>query len=227
MFVYIELKSEKLLKKVVSMFGMLDYRAHKLYLLMFGVPWFLFRWMIIIGLPFVYYAIGLQLAENRLLQIITSLIALFFIEIIVAVAVTYLDKLFMFIFNLFVDVISVDERTKEESLLVVKNGDVAIKLIEIGKKHPKDWSDEDIAFYHRGFFAWFFREKIIQRFENVRNYFIENPNLFYNGWDLNGYLSKNNLSISLLEKIVTNSTYRVTAISYSITIILLISNPFN
>jgi hypothetical protein len=209
------------------MFGMLDYRAHKLYLLMFGIPWFVFRWVIIIGLPFVYYAIGLQVAENRLLQIITSLIALFFIEIIVAVAVTYLDKFFMFIFNLFVDVISVDERTIEESLLVVKIGDVAIKSIEIGKKHPKDWSDEDIAFYHRGFFAWFFREKITHRFENIRNYFIENPNLFYNGWDVNNYLSNNNISISLWEKIVTNPTYRNSAISYSITIILLISNPFN
>jgi len=207
------------------MFGMLDYRAHKLYLIMFGIPWFVFRWMIIIGLPFIYYGIGLKVADNRLLQIITSLIALFFIEIIVAIAVTYLDKFFMFIFNLFVDVISVDERTKEESLSVVKMGDTAIKLIEIGKKHPKDWSDEDIAFYHRGFFAWFFKETITHRLEMVKNYFVENPTVVFNEWNIKDYLSKNNLSMSIWEHLITNSTYRVSAISYSITIVLLISNP--
>lgn len=43
----------------------------------------------------------------------------------------------MFVFNLFVDVISADERTKEESIFVVKLGDTAIRLIEIGKNSQK------------------------------------------------------------------------------------------
>lgn len=62
------------------MFGMLDYRAHKLYLLLFGIPWYVIRWMIIIGLPFIYYGIGLKVADNRLLQIVVSLFALFLLK---------------------------------------------------------------------------------------------------------------------------------------------------
>ena len=208
------------------MFGMLDYRAHKLYLLLFGIPWFVFRWMIIIGLPFIYYGIGLKVADNRLLQIVASLFALFFIEIIVAIVVTYLDKFLMFVFKLFVDVIPDDGRTEEESLSVVKLGDVAIKLIDARKKHPKDWTDEDIAFFHRGFFGWFFKDVITHRLEMLRNYFTENPNIEITEWTTKDYLSKNNLSMSVWEHLFTNQTYRVTAISYSITIVLLISNPW-
>lgn len=208
------------------MFGMLDYRAHKLFLLMFGIPCFVIRWMIIIGLPFVYYGIGVNVADNRLLQIAASLFALFFIEIIVAIAVTYLDKFLMFVFNLFVDVIPTDGRTKEESLSVVKLGDVAIKLIEVNKKHPKDWTDEDIAFFHRGFFRWFFKDVITHRLEMLKSYYAENPSIQPNEWTTKDYLSKNNLTMSVWEHLFTNQAYRVTAISYSITIVLLISNPW-
>lgn len=208
------------------MFGMLDYRAHKLYLLLFGIPWFVIRWVIIIGLPFLYYGIGHQVAENRLLQIVASLVALFIIEIFVAIGATYIDKFFMFIFNLFVDVISADGRTKEESILVVKSGEVAIKLIELGKKHPRDWTDEDVAFYHRGFFAWFFKDTISHRIEMIKNYFIENPNVTFNEWNIRDYLSKNNLTMSIFEHLFTNKNYRASAISYSITIALLIFNPW-
>lgn len=208
------------------MFGMLDYRAHKLYLLLFGIPWFVLRWVIIIGLPFLYYGIGQQLAENRLLQIVISLVALFFIEIFVVLGATYIDKLFMFIFNLLVDIIPADDRTKEEAVLVVKSGEVAIKLIELEKKHPSTWTDEDVAFYHRGFFAWFFKDTIKHRINMIREYFVQNPELAFNQWNIKNYLLENNLSMSFWENVVTNATYRATAISYSITFLLLIFNPW-
>jgi hypothetical protein len=208
------------------MFGMLDYRAHKLYLLMFGIPWFVLRWAIIIGLPFLYYGIGQQIAENRFLQIVASLVALFFIEILVVLGATYIDKLFMFVFNLFVDIIPADDRNKEEAILVVKSGQVAIKLIELEKKHPSTWTEEDTDFYHRGFFAWFFKNTIKHRINMIRDYFVENSDLAFNQWNIKNYLSKNNLQMSFWENIVTNATYRATAISYSITILLLILNPW-
>jgi hypothetical protein len=208
------------------MFGMLDYRAHKLYLLLFGIPWFVIRWIIIIGIPFLTYGLGHQVADNRLLQIVVSLFAVFIIEIFVFIGATYIDKLFMFIFNLFVDVISADDRTKEESIFVVKSGDVAIKLIELDKKHLRDWTDEDIAFYHRGFFAWFFKEEITHRFEMLKIYFTENPNVPFNEWNVKEYLAKINLKMSIFEHILTNQNYRASAISYSITIALLIANPW-
>jgi hypothetical protein len=208
------------------MFGMLDYRAHKLYLLLFGIPWFVIRWMIILGLPFLYYGIGHQVADNRLLQILVSVIALFIIEIFVVLGAAYIDKFFMFIFNLFVDVLPAEDRTKEESIFVVKSGDVAIKLIELGKKHPREWTDEDVAFYHRGFFAWFFKEAISHRFEMIKNYFIENPDVAFNEWNIKNYLTKNKLSMSFIENLITNPAYRASAISYSITFLLLLFNPW-
>jgi len=208
------------------MFGMLDYRAHKLYLLLFGIPLFAIRWMITIGLPFLYYGIGHQVAENRLLQIVASVLSIFIIGIFVVISVTYIEKFFMFIFNLFVDVISTNERTKEESIFVVRSGEVAIKLIEVDKKHPRDWTDEDIAFYHRGFFAWFFKDAITHRFEMVRIYFIENPNIFFNQRSVREYLEKNNLKKSIFERLFTNQNYRASAIFYLITIALLVVNPW-
>jgi hypothetical protein len=208
------------------MFGMLDYRAHKLYLLLFGIPWFVIRWMIIFGLPFLYYGIGHQVADNRLLQIAVSLIALFIIEIFVIIGAAYIEKFFMFIFNLFIDVVPAGDRTKEEAIFVVRSGDVAIKIIELGKKHPREWTDEDAAFYHRGFFGWFFKEAISHRFEMIKNYFIENPDIAFNEWNIKNYLSKNNLSMSLLERLFTNAAYRASAISYSLTLLLLLFNPW-
>jgi hypothetical protein len=208
------------------MFGMLDYRAHKLYLLMFGIPWFVIRWSAIIGLPFFYYAIGLQLANIRFFQIVITLLALFIVEIVVALVASYLDKLFMFIFTIFIDIIPFNDRTKEESITVVKFGDVGIKLIELGKKHPKEWTDEDIAFYHRGFFASFFKDTIEKRLTSVKKYFTENQEIEFTQWNVKVFLTNNKLSITLLETWVTNANYRAATISYLITLVLMISNPW-
>ena len=62
------------------MFGMLDYRAYKLYLILFFIPLFLLTLFQVFGLPFIYYAIGANLAENRILEIIISMIALLIIR---------------------------------------------------------------------------------------------------------------------------------------------------
>ena len=193
---------------------------------MFGIPWFVIRWGALIGLPFLYYAIGLHFAENRFFQIIVSLLALFFIEFIVAFAAAYLDKLFMYIFNIFVDVIPCAERTKDESMSVVRFGDVGIKVIELGKKHPSNWTDEDIAFYHRGFFASFFKDTIEHRFNMVKRYFIENHEVQFTDWNVKVFLTSNNLSVTLFEQWVTNANYRAATISYLITIYLLLANPW-
>ena len=47
---------------------MLDYRAHKLYLILFGPIWFFIKWASVIGFPFMYYSIGLAIfdpTDNR------------------------------------------------------------------------------------------------------------------------------------------------------------------
>jgi hypothetical protein len=208
------------------MFGMLDYRAHKLFLILFGIPWFILRWIAILGLPFAYYAIGLSVADNRLLQIGASLIALFIGEIIWLVIVTYLDKLFMFLFNLFVDVIPADGRTQEQALMVVKGGKQAIRMLNVGSKHPNEWSDDDLMAYKDSIFTFFYRDKIETRINLIKDYYAENPNAYVNESVIKGVLKKNGLEVDWLENVISNPQWRAMAISYGLTAYLLLFNPF-
>jgi hypothetical protein len=74
------------------MFGMLDYRAHKLYLMIFGIPNFLLVLISLFGLPFAYYGIGKSYADSHLMMIVVSLLALLVVEIIWNIFVHYLSK---------------------------------------------------------------------------------------------------------------------------------------
>lgn len=212
--------------KGVAVFGMLDYRANKLFLIIFGIPWFILRWIAIIGLPFAYYAIGLNLSDNRLLQIGASLVALFIGEIIWMIVVTYIDKFFMFLFNLFVDVIPADGRTKEEALMVVKGGKQTIRMLNISSKHPNEWSDDDLMAYKDSIFTLFFRSTIDKRIEFIRDYYAENPDDFVNISSVGDALKKRALEVDWLEKLVCNAQWRGMAISYGLTAYLLLFNPF-
>ena len=206
------------------MFGMLDYRAHKLYLILFGIPWFILRWVALIGLPFIYYGIGLELVNNRLLQILVSLVALFIGEFIWLIIVTYIDKFSMFLFGLIIDVIPADGRTKEEATMVVKGGEQVVGTLNLNKKHPSEWTDEDIAFSKKGFFQFFFQEKINDRFQRVRDHYQANPDLPV-GYELDRFMETNNLTIGWPERIVTNISYRGMVITYSLMLYLLLFNP--
>ena len=209
------------------MFGMLDYRAHKLYLIIFGIPNFLLALFSLFGLPFAYYSLGHSYADSHTMVIVYSLIAWLIIEIIWAIFVTYLSKFYIFIFGLFVDVIAADGRNEHEAKLVVWNGEKAIHLINFNKKKPKDWTDEDFEKLTTGFFNFFFRDNINQRLEKIRDYYIDNPKIIPNEWNTNKFLKEQNLEISILEKIVTNPFFRACAIRYSIFLYLIAFNPFN
>lgn len=208
------------------MFGMLDYRANKLFLIIFGIPWFILRWIAILGLPFAYYAIGLSVADNRLLQIGASLIALFIGEIIWLVIVTYVDKLFMFLFNLIVDVIPADGRTQEEALMVVKGGQQSIRALNLARKHPNEWSDDDYKAYTDSIFTIFFRSVIEKRIEFIKDYYAENPDAFVSISSVEEALKRKSLDVGWLEKLVCNPQWRGMAISYGLTAYLLLFNPF-
>jgi hypothetical protein len=208
------------------MFGMLDYRANKLFLIIFGIPWFILRWIAILGLPFAYYAIGLSVADNRLLQIGASLIILFIGEIIWLVIVTYIDKLFMFLFNLIVDVIPADGRTQEEALMVVKGGQQSIRALNLSSKHPNEWSDDDYKAYTDSIFTIFFRSVIEKRIEFIKDYYAENPGAFINISSVEEALKKKSLDVDWLERLVCNPQWRGMAISYGLTAYLLLFNPF-
>jgi hypothetical protein len=209
------------------MFGMLDYRANKLFLIIFGIPWFLLRWIAILGLPFLYYGIGLTLVDNRLLQVGVSLVSLFIGELIWLLIVTYIDKFFMFLFNLLVDVIPADGRTKEEALMVVKGGQQAIRMLNLSTKHPNEWSDDDFMAYKDSIFTIFFRNRIDERIEFIKDYYAQNPDEFISISSIEDALKKKALEVSWLERLVCNPQWRAMAFSYGLTTYLLLFNPFN
>jgi|688.fasta_scaffold211419_4 hypothetical protein len=209
------------------MFGMLDYRANKLFLIIFGIPWFLLRWIAILGLPFLYYGIGLTLVDNRLLQVGVSLVSLFIGELIWLLIVTYIDKFFMFLFNLLVDVIPADGRTKEEALMVVKGGQQAIRMLNLSTKHPNEWSDDDFMAYKDSIFTIFFRNRIDERIEFIKDYYAQNPDEFISISSIEDALKKKSLEVSWLERLVCNPQWRAMAFSYGLTTYLLLFNPFN
>lgn len=208
------------------MFGMLDYRAHKLYIILFGIPIFLIGLFSLFGLPFIYYAVGSYFADTYVMKIIMSLICLIFIELIWLAVVMFISKVFQFIFGLIVDVIPADGRTKEEAKLVVWSGDKAIFLLKFNKKKPKDWSDKDKEKLASGFFNYFFKENIIERIDRVREHYIDNPDVNPDEFNTKAFLKENNLEIGIFEKIVTDVFFRTCVIRYSIFLYLILLSPF-
>jgi hypothetical protein len=209
------------------MFGMLDYRAHKLYLMLFGLPWFALRWIWIIGFPFIYYFIGLSFDVNRIFQILISLISMVILEFALTIAMRYLDRFIMFLFTLLIDVIPADGRTPEEAVAVVKSGDQAIRFLKNEKKHPKDWDDEYLMMYKSSIFSLPYRNKIDLRVRVIKNYFLENPGADSNEYAIKEIVRVSGLKISWLEWAITNAQIRGMVISYSLLVYLLLFNPFN
>ena len=64
------------------MFGMLDYRSHKLYIILFFIPNLVLMLFAMFGLPLINYSIGLAFADERIYQILVSLVAVFIVETI-------------------------------------------------------------------------------------------------------------------------------------------------
>lgn len=209
------------------MFGMLDYRAHKLYLLLFGVPTFFIRWLAILGLPFLYYQLGLISANNRFIQVLVSVVAVLIIENIWMIVAHYIGKFFLFVFHLFVDVLPHDGRTAEEAQAVVLTGEKAIALIEFNKKHPSQWQDEDVKLYQGDFFGFFYKDEIAKRLRYVRDFYTENPDIVVSEWKVKEVLKNAGMEIGWVEKVLTTPQIRWTAITYLILFYLLIANPFH
>lgn len=204
------------------MFGMLDYRANKLFTLLFGLPMLLLSWAYTFGAPFLYYGIGLMLAENRIFQILISILALILFEIVWALVFPQINKSLMFVFNLIVDVIPADGRTSEEATMIVTGGSQVLFLWEFNKKSPHDWTEDDISIFSGGFFKFFFKEKIEERIRMIRKHYIDNPELTPSEWNTNKYLESSGFKPSVLESIVTNPIFRAWTTSAVIFILLMI-----
>jgi hypothetical protein len=205
------------------MFGMLDYRANKLYQIIFLMPWFFVRWVGVIGLPFVYYISGLILFQNRIFQVCLSILFYFIGGVLFQFFVNYIDKLGLLFLNVFVDVIPVDGRTKEQSIAVVKQGQQAIRLINLENKSPNDWSEDDLLAFKGGFAKFLYRNKINSRIDSIRAYYSDKPNTRINNVDIEAILNANSLKIGVFELFICNTRWQASIISGGIFAYLLIS----
>ena len=208
---------------------MLDYRAHKLYIILFFVPNFIVSIFSIFGLPLINYSIGVALADERIIQILISLGAIFVIELIWALFVyAFISKAFQFIFELFVDVIPHDGRTKEEAQMVVWIGDKAIRTLEICK-HPTQWTQSLIDEMPKNDWVLnlFFRDELKKRLHTIfEEYLLLAPDTPYGDTEYERIFEENDLKISWQEKVFANFAYRRMIIMYSFFLLLLLYHPF-
>jgi hypothetical protein len=209
------------------MFGMLDYRAHKLYWLLFFIPSKILFLIAIFGLPLINYLIGFQLAETRFFQILISLISLFVIEMIWLLLIfNVTDKLFQFIFSLLVDVIPHDGRTKEEAQLVVWNGEKAVRALALNKGIDT-WTDELILEMPKNDWVinMFYRDDVIRRLELIREEFNNrsSDDSPFTETEMAQILKDNSLKLGWFEKLVTD--LRASIYSYTTLLLLFYYNP--
>lgn len=159
-----------------NMFGMLDYRAHKLFLILFGIPYFLLNIFNIFGLPYISYYIGHANFDDRFVEILVSVIALFVISWSWFLIVFLLNKIFYFIFELLVDVIPHDGRTEAEAKQVVFSGKKMITALEI-QKHPSTWDSELIARASK--IDWvmrlFYHERYLRQIQAIHEEYQDDP----------------------------------------------------
>jgi predicted membrane protein len=139
------------------MFGMLDYRAHKIWILL-GYPFILIgRVVSIFVMPFIAFAIAINYANEPFLQIIYSIFALLFIEIIWSIVFFLILWVIKNLILLFIDVMPADGRSKDEAMMVMMDGDAAITILEAAKPRP-EYSDDlihrisSINIFHRVFY---------------------------------------------------------------------------
>lgn len=207
------------------MFGMLDYRAHKLYLLVFGIPLFLLRWLTILGIPFMAYMVGKNYASSWIGVLLISLFAYLAISFLTEILVYAVGKFIEFTFSLFIDIIPANGRTKEEARLVTWNGEKAISLLALGHISPKDWSDEMIEDVTKGFFNWFFREDVMKRLNFIKEFHQTHQDYVANSWNNEKLLKANNLAIPIIEQITCNPIFRGWVISGLFFLYLIFMQP--
>ena len=209
------------------MFGMLDYRAHKLYKLLFFIPGTIVTLFSMFGLPLIEYSIGIALADNRLLQILISLGALVILEIIwLMIVCGLIGKSFQALFDLIVDIVPCDGRSKEEAQLVVWNGDRAIRLMKLSQ-NPTRWSDELIRDVPKADWVqnMFYRREVISRLEAVRLEYQIREDYEESCRKFRKHLEKYNLVQHWTEKLLCEQQFRRAAVGYAFLACLFILHP--
>lgn len=202
------------------MFGMLDYRARKFYLLLFAIPNSIFWCLANFGYPAASYFIGANIAG-----VLGAIIAFFLIGFIWNfVAKIYLAATYGF-FTLLVDVMPHDGRSPEEAKNVVLMGERYIDLLDFAKVGLADVDDALIdRFSRRGVLAMFLGEETRRRLTALRDYYSQNRDVTPSDYQSDELLKKWNMYPSMLEKVIANSMYRNWFIQVSVFLLVLVLN---
>jgi len=210
------------------MFGMLDYRAHKLYLILFFIPTLILMLVSVLGLPLINYSIGLYLAENRLYQVLISCVSLFIVEVVFLLIVKLFTNFFQFVFSLLIDVIPHDGRSKDEATFVVWGGEAALKDLAMSK-HPTTWVFGQIDEYVASDWVQriFYKDVVTRRLNLIYEYYQDHPeDSSFDEFDVNLILSKHNLQRGWQETALTSGPVRKMFFAYSFFLYLIIFQPF-
>jgi len=207
------------------MFGMLDYRAHKLYAL-FSVPMWLVAWITsVIVMPIVAYSVGRSLGGSLLTQTLLSIGAMFGLEVLLTLIVKLVWTIFEAIFFFIIDVVPVNGRSKSDALAVVRRGDVAVHLWTMAKG-VEHWTDELVEELATGsLFSRPYAERIRNRVHALRNFYLHNPSVELSEHASNTFLRENNLTLGTVETAITNPFTRNLILKYAFFLVLLVIRP--
>lgn len=200
------------------MFGMLDYRAHKLYRVLVAPVVFVLSIFNVVCLPIVAYLIAIYFASRQGLQFLLALVVLFLLGIPWYFVVRMILAVPVGIFNFLIDPEPAEGRTKEEAKMVVASGDKAILLLKLNKP-VTEWTDEDIEGV-AGISSIFFRGAVRQRIYAIREYYLDNPDVAKNEYATNKFLKQVRLSMGWLETAVTNPMLRSLILQLAVLLII-------
>ena len=156
------------------MFGLLDYRAAKLFFILFVIPTFILRVILIFGVPWISYEFTKDFIYGESWSSVGQILiflGFFIIATLIAelINIFLYEKVFKFIFDLLVDIIPAEGRTEEQAKLVAYSGESARDLINLNKKKWSeiDYSDIEKIVRHKSIF---FRHRAKERLNLIRNY---------------------------------------------------------
>jgi hypothetical protein len=182
------------------MFGMLDYRAHKL-LKLFTVPVTLvFALIHNIVLPIAAIAIAAGYATSwKFPQLPIAIAALLLLMIPYQIVLWSTFAFLKAAFNFVIDAVPADGRTKDQAASVVAHGNRAVKLLKLDATRPENWTDDDIEDLVK--LRWFYRDTMRKRLRAVRSHWADNPDLDHSAAEVSNFLYRNNMQPTTMEEI--------------------------
>ena len=206
------------------MFGMLDYRAHKLYKVLVFPFTLVLSLFAILGLPIISYLIAAHFTSQRIIQLLLAVVICFLIGIPWFFVVKMLVAIPIAIFNFLIDPVPADGRNKEEAKIVVHAGQNGIAALEL-EKPASEWSDEAIGtLATMNLTSRLFQYEIRKRFYALRDHYITHPELSQNDYNTRTFLRENKLSIGLVENVITNPMWRSTTLQALVLLAIFIIN---